>query len=76
MKTIDLIKQLQALVDTHNSDGSLEVMGEHEIVIDCFRPYKGDKLHLWEYAGFSGNIVIDRSQDGVYPILTAEGTFV
>lgn len=69
MKTKDLIKQLQAMVDEHEKSGAIEVMGEHEIVIDVWR--KSDK-NLWSYKGFSPNIEITYSADGVYPIIAAK----
>lgn len=62
------------MVDAHDSSGALEVMGEHEIVIDVWqcRGIYPDKPCTWEYVGFSPNILIDRSGDGVYPILVAK----
>jgi hypothetical protein len=71
MKTKDLIKQLQTLVDNH--EPHLEIMGEHEIVIDVF--CKTEKRGCFEYKGVSPNILIDKSSDGVYDILTAEESF-
>lgn len=66
MKTKDLIAQLQKLVDDH--EPHIEVMGDHEIVIDVFGKQEG---HKFEYLGFSPDIRIEYSADGVYPILTA-----
>ncbi len=71
MKTKDLIAKLQTLVDDH--EPHVEVMGEHEIVIDVF--CKTDKQGCFEYRGFSPNVIIDKSKDGVYDILTAEESF-
>lgn len=69
MKTKDLIKQLQDMVSTYEAKGMREVMGEHEIVIDTWHNInKG----FWEYRGFSPNIEITYSADGVYPILAAK----
>lgn len=68
MKTKDLIKQLQDMVDEHESSGAIEVMGEHEIVIDCWR---GMGVN-WMYKGFSPNVEISYSSDGVYPVLAAK----
>ena len=74
MKTKDLIKQLQDMVDAHESSGALEVMGEHEIMIDTWQSggIYPDKRCTWQYAGFSPNITIDTSGDGVYCILVAK----
>jgi len=68
MKTKDLIKKLQDMVDEHESSGAIEVMGEHEIVIDCWTKTDTD----WKYSGFSPNIEITYSADGVYPIIAAK----
>ena len=68
MNTKELIKKLQDMVDHHESSGAIEIMGEHEIVIDCW-----DKEDSgWKYSGFSPNIEIQYSDDGVYPIITAK----
>lgn len=67
MKTKDLIKQLQALVDAHEPE--IEIFGEHEIVIDS---WKNVNEHVWQYEGFSLNIEITPSSDGVYPVLHAK----
>lgn len=72
MKTKDLIKQLQDMVDEHAASGALEVMGEHEIVIDSWTSGTPFNSKPWEYAGFSPNIEITHSGDGVYPILAAK----
>lgn len=69
MKTKDLIKQLQKLVDEHEEH--IPVMGEHEIVIDVWRLVDLEN-HRFEYMGFSPNIQITYSADGVYPILAAQ----
>lgn len=70
MLTKDLIKKLQKLVDDHES--CIEVMGEHEIVVDVFIK-TGEREHTFIYAGFSPNIVIEKSGDGVYDIISAFG---
>ena len=67
MQTTELIKKLQQLVDNHKSYE--EVMGPHEIVIDVFRKFP-DGIG-YQYRGFSPNITIDKSSDGVYDILSA-----
>lgn len=74
MKTKDLIKQLQDMVDEHETSGALEVMGEHEIMIDT---WQSSDIHTntpctWQYRGFSPNVVVDTSGDGVYRILVAK----
>ncbi len=65
MITKELIKKLQQIVDEHES--AVEIMGEHEIMIDVFRK-EGDRF---VYAGFSPDVIIDHSSDGVYRILSA-----
>lgn len=67
MKTKDLIKKLQEMVDRHEPE--VEIFGEHEIVIDT---WKSADNNLWLYSGFSPNIEITYSADGVYPILAAK----
>jgi hypothetical protein len=44
-----------------------DVMGEPEIMIDCFKNIESGVFH---YAGFSDQIKIERSADGVYSILS------
>jgi hypothetical protein len=68
MKLIDLIKQLEDLYCTYD-DEYKHHMGEPEIMIDVFR--ECDTPHKFEYSGFSPNIVIDKSADGVYDIIRA-----
>lgn len=68
MRLKDLIEDLQTLYEKEMVH--YDVMGEPEIMIDCFRPAsEGDRK--FEYAGFSDKVVIERSGDGVYPILSA-----
>ena len=62
----ELIKQLQDLYDSYD-DGWLEQAGEPEIMIDVFENK--------EYKGFSPNIEITYSDDGVYPIISAKETW-
>lgn len=62
----ELIKQLQDLYDSYD-DGWLEQAGEPEIMIDVFENK--------EYKGFSPNIEITYSADGVYPIISAKETW-
>jgi hypothetical protein len=61
MLTRDLIKKLEELDRNDPVQPS-------EIMIDVFSPVG---RHLFEYRGFDKDIVIQRSGDGVYPILTA-----
>lgn len=68
MRIIDLISQLQALYNTYD-DEYKSVMGEPEIVIDVFEKI-GDS-HQFEYAGFVQDIVIEKTDDCVYDILSA-----
>lgn len=61
----DLIEQLQALYELEMVHA--DVMGEPEIMIDCF---KRVEQGTFQYAGFSNQIKIERSADGVYPIIS------
>lgn len=67
MITKDLIKKLEQLVADH--EPCVEVMGEHEIMIDMFD--NKEPGQLFEYGGFSPEINIEKSADGVYDILSA-----
>jgi hypothetical protein len=71
MNTKDLIKQLQKLVEEH--EPHVSVMGEHEIMIDFFQRTKDRGVFL--YKGFCKDVEIQLSEDGVYHILSAKGTF-
>lgn len=62
----DLIKQLQDLYNSYDED-YLSVMGEPEIMIDVFLNKS--------YQGFSPNIEISKSNDGVYDIISAKETW-
>lgn len=73
MRTKDLIEQLQKLVDDHKPCEWL--MGEHEIMIDVFQVTEmeckeGIMYKSFKYLGFSPEIFIDKSGDGVYDILS------
>lgn len=68
MITTELIKKLQQMVEDHKPHE--EVMGPHEIVIDVFEKLPGNASGF-RYAGFSPDITIEYSGDGVYPILSA-----
>lgn len=61
-----LIEQLQTLYESEMIH--YNVMGEPEIMIDCFKRTTPGKF---VYAGFNDKIEIQRSSDGVYPILNA-----
>ena len=60
----DLIEQLQTL----HEQGMIhaDIMGNPEIMIDCFKQVEPGVFH---YAGFSKDVSIQRSDDGVYLIL-------
>lgn len=66
MKTKDLIVQLQKLVEKH--EPHVDIMGEHEIVVDVFGKNDSNVFH---YLGFSPNIIIERTSDGVYDIISS-----
>jgi hypothetical protein len=66
MQIKDLIAKLEALYNTYD-DEYKNIAGEPEIMIDVFK----SNGQAFEYQGFSGNIVIDKSQDGAYDILSA-----
>ena len=68
MQTTELIAKLQKLVDDHKSYE--DVMGPHEIVIDVFRRSEGMNS-IYRYGGFSPDVKIQKSKDGVYDILCA-----
>lgn len=71
MITKDLIALLQKLVDEHAPH--VEVMGEHEIMIDVFEEDK-EHPHLFVYKGFSPDIQVELSSDSVYHILSRFNT--
>jgi len=60
-----LIEQLQTLYEKEMIHA--DVMGEPEIMIDCF---KRVEQGVFQYAGFSNQVRIERSADGVYAILS------
>ncbi len=68
MLTKDLIKVLQKLIE--DNEPHKEIFGEHTIMIDVFDLDKGSGSVI-EYRGFSPDIRITKSSDGVYDILTA-----
>ena len=64
----DLIARLQELHDREMAYH--DVMGEPSIEIDVFKCVDKEKK-LYQYAGIhTGDIVFDRSSDGVYNIIT------
>ena len=65
----DLIEQLTALYNIYTPEDK-EIMGEPEIMIDVFDPLPG-KAGWFEYVGFSTQIVIEKTDDGVYDILSS-----
>lgn len=74
MKIKDLIKQLQEL-DASYDDEYREIFGEPEIIINVFEKITDDLLggRLFEYAGYSNEIVIEKTDCGTYDIIS---TFV
>jgi len=60
-----LIEQLQTLYEKEMIHA--DVMGEPEIMIDCF---KRVEQGVFQYVGFSNQVRIERSADGVYAILS------
>lgn len=68
MRIKDLIYKLQELYDTYD-DEYIQTAGEPEIMIDVFEPEE-NLPHSFVYKGFSPNIIIEKSSDGVYDILS------
>jgi len=68
MQIKHLIAKLQELYDTYD-DEYKEVMGEPEIMIDVFEE-SSVIPHYFQYKGFSPGIVIEKTDDGVYDILS------
>ena len=72
MQTKELIKILQQLVENHKCVE--DIMGEHEIMVDVFQMKEmqcldGTMHKTFQYAGFSPEIKIQKSSDGVYDII-------
>lgn len=65
-KLIEVLEELEREELKH-----VEVMGEPEIMIDSFEA----SLWGWRFAGFSKDIEITRTADGVYSVLMANGTW-
>ena len=66
----DLITQLEALIVANDADPEWKaMMGEATVVIDMFR-WDEDR-GAFNYIGFSQDVRITKSADGVYDILTA-----
>lgn len=68
MKITDLINKLEDLYSTYDDEYKY-YMGEPEIMIDYFEI--ADNGHDIEYKGFTNEIHIDKTADGVYDILRA-----
>jgi hypothetical protein len=64
MKIKELIEQLQTLYEKELE--YVDVMGEPEIMVDCFKRVEQGVFH---YAGFTDKVEIQRSEDGVYLII-------
>ena len=60
----DLIAKLQELYESEMEH--YDVMGEPEIMIDCFKKIEQG---VFQYAGFAKKVEVHRSDDGVYLIL-------
>lgn len=71
MLATDLIAMLEDLIEKHKP--MEEMMGPCVVMIDHFAFLPGVSGDI-EYHGFSPNIVISWSEDGVYPILMATPT--
>lgn len=69
MQIKDLILQLEALYNTYTEQDK-EIMGEPTIEIDVFKK-KPNTEHDFIYDGFSHEIKIEPSSDGVYHIFSA-----
>ena len=62
----DLIEKLQSLYSSY-TDEYKSVMGEPEIMIDQFKR-NADYSH--DYVGWSPDIAIEKSSDGIYDIIS------
>lgn len=71
MKIAQLISQLQKLLEAESTPGLLELFGEPEIMIDTFVYDEAKKA--FDYRGIDHDVVIERSPDGVYLILSRIG---
>ena len=65
----DLINKLEELYSSYDEEYK-SVMGEPTIEIDVFRQVD-DKNHYFQYGGFSHDIKIEKSDDGIYDILSS-----
>ena len=66
----ELIRKLEELYSSYDEEYK-SVMGEPSIEIDVFQPLGDPDNHIFVYAGFSHEIEIEKSDDGVYDILSA-----
>lgn len=64
----DLIQKLQELYASYD-DEYKATAGEPEIMIDVFAKIEG--TYHYQYLGFSGDIVIEKSPDFSYDVLNA-----
>jgi len=64
----DLISKLESIYEEQKP--FIEVIGEPEIVIDLFKEIDKEK-HLFKYYGFSQDIKLEYTADGVYNIINA-----
>jgi len=69
MRLIDFISDLQRLYESYDEEYK-STMGEPEIMIDVFAPLHGDDTKF-RYAGLNNLIKIEKSDDGVYDVISA-----
>lgn len=69
----DLINQLQDLYATYDDDYK-HVAGEPDIVVDVFTPQMINGVKCFAYAGFSQQVILEKTDDGVYNIINAFST--
>lgn len=69
MRLIDFIADLQNLYNSY-SDEYKSTVGEPEIVIDIFSQSKKDAME-YKYSGYSDKIKIEKSEDGIFDVLSA-----
>ena len=67
MRCKDLITQLEKLIA--DNEPHKRIMGEAEVMIDVF--HWNEERGSFDYQGFSPEVRITKSADGVYDILTA-----
>lgn len=69
MRIKDLINQLQELYDSYDAEYHT-IMGEPEIMVDSFK--ESEVINgYFTYCGFGNDIKIEKTDDGVYDIISA-----